>query len=74
VDLADGVGPRQVEQIVVTAHLPVPGVETRTAIAVLVELHRLDHGAHGAVENEDALGREFTKQSSGAGVGRSGHD
>jgi hypothetical protein len=43
------------EQVVVAAHLPVPGIEARAAVALLVEPERLDHGAHGAVEHQDAL-------------------
>ena len=30
-------------------------LETRAAIAGLVQLVALDHGAHGAIEDEDAL-------------------
>ena len=56
-NLADLVGLAEDEQIVVAAHLPVPGIEARAAIAFLVEPERLDHGAHGAVEHENALGR-----------------
>ena len=52
----------EVEQIIVAAHLAVPGVEARAAIALLVEAERLDHGAHGAVEHEDALGRESAQR------------
>ena len=54
-NVAHGVRTAQIEQIVVAAHLAVPGVETRAAIAFLVELERLDHGAHGAVEHQNAL-------------------
>src|SRR4029453_5470674 len=43
------------EQVVVAAHLPVPGIEARAAIPLLVEPERLDHRAHGAVEPQDAL-------------------
>ena len=50
------------EQVVVAAHLPVPGIEARAAIAILVEPERLDHGAHGAVEHQDALGREAAER------------
>ena len=60
----------EIEQVVVAAHLAVPGVETRAAIAFLVELEPLDHRAHGAVEHEDALTQQIQKCSSGAGVGR----
>src|SRR5262249_55001373 len=58
VDVAHRIGPAQVEEIVVAAHLAVPGVEARAAIPLLVEPERLDHGAHGAVEHQDALGGE----------------
>ncbi len=54
-DVAHGVRPAQIEQVVVAAHLAVPGVEAGAAIAFLVQLERLDHGAHGAVEHQDAL-------------------
>ena len=58
VDGAHRVRPRQIEQIVVAAHLAVPGVEARAAKAFLVEPERLDHRAHGAVEHQNALGGE----------------
>src|SRR5687768_3256161 len=73
-DVAHRVGPRQVKQVVVAAHLAVPGVEARAAIALLVELERLDHGAHGAVEHEDALLGGLRKQSTNLGMGRCGHE
>ena len=55
-DIADRLGTADVEQIVVAAHLTVPGVEARAAEGALVELQVLDHGAHGTVEHENALG------------------
>ena len=66
--IALGLGEDQ--QIVVAAHLAVPGIEARAAIAALVELELLDHRAHGAVEHQDALARELQERSSGVGVGR----
>ena len=57
-DVAHGVGTAQVEEVVVAAHLAVPRVEPRAAIAFLVEPEPLDHRAHGAVEHQDALGGE----------------
>src|SRR4051812_33166961 len=60
-DSADGVRLGEDEQVVVAAHLAVPGVEARTAVAALVELELLNHGAHGAVEHQDALGRELAQ-------------
>ena len=61
-DVADRFRLAEDEQIVVAAHLPVPGIEARAAIALLVEPERLDHGAHGAVEHQDALGRELAER------------
>ena len=53
-----GLRPREDKQVVVATHLAVPRVETRAAVAALVQLQLLDHGAHGAVEHQDALGRD----------------
>src|SRR5262249_46204647 len=50
------------EQIVVAAHFTVPGIEARAPKTLLVETERLDHGAHGAVEHEDALGRYLAQR------------
>src|SRR5579883_1348792 len=61
-NIAHRVRLRQNQQIIVAAHLAVPGIETRTAIAFLVQLQLLDHGAHGTVEHQDALGREVAKK------------
>src|SRR5262249_59701664 len=57
-DVADRVRTREDKQIVVATDLAVPGVEARAAVALLVELELLDHGAHGAVEHQDALARD----------------
>ena len=46
-----------------------PGIETRAAIAFLVELQRLDHRAHGAVEHENALPHQIEEFGAGAGGG-----
>ena len=67
-DGADGVRPGEIEQIVVAAHLAVPGVEARAAKAFLVEPERLDHRAHGAVEHENALGRGAAQRGFGFGT------
>ena len=61
-DVADRLGPGEVEEIVVAAHLAVPRVEAGAAVARLVEAEGLDHGAHGAVEHQDALGRGFAER------------
>ena len=67
-DFADRVRLREDEQVVVAADLAVPGVEARAAIAALVELELLDHGAHGAVEHQDALGRDAAEFLFGVGL------
>ena len=61
---AHRVGPREIEEIVVAAHLAVPGIEAGAAITLLVEPERLDHRPHGAVEDENALGRELPQRRS----------
>ena len=61
-DVADMVRLAEDEQIVVAADFAVPGIETRAAIALLVEAERLDHGAHGAIEHQDALARELAQR------------
>ena len=48
----------QHQEIVVAAHLAIPGIEARAAITFLVQLERLDHGAHRAVEHQDALANQ----------------
>ena len=63
-DVAHRLRLAQVEQIVVAAHLAVPGIEARAAIAGLVQLVLLDHRAHRAVEHEDALGAPLRAGSS----------
>ena len=72
-DLADRIRSAEIEQVVVAAHLAVPGVEAGAAIALLVELHLLDHRAHRAVEHQDARGRGLAngfRWCLGLGVGR----
>ena len=51
-------GTAQIQQIVVAAHLAVPGIEPCPPIASLVETERLNHRAHCAVEHQNALGGE----------------
>ena len=66
-DVAHRVRPAQIEQVVIAAHFPVPGIEPGAAIALLVELELLDHGAHGAVEHEDALAHQLEERGAGGG-------
>ena len=55
VDLADDVRLGQHKQIVVALQIVAMVLEARAPIARLVQLIALDHGAHGAVEDQDAL-------------------
>ena len=55
---ANRVRTTQIEQIVVAAHLAVPGVETRAPITAFVETKRLNYRAHCAVEHQNALSGE----------------
>jgi hypothetical protein len=72
-NVAHRVRPAQVQQVVVAAQLAVPGVEAGAAESFFVQLERLDHGAHGAVEHQDALLKRVGE--GGAGTGRrSGHE
>ena len=68
-NVAHRVGLGQDQEVVVAPHVAVPGIEAGAPIAFLVELELLDHGAHGAVEHQDALGREATKALLGRGTG-----
>ncbi len=63
VNVADRLRLGEVEKIVVSPHLAVPGVEARAAKRALVEPQRLDHRAHGAVEHEDALARGLAQRA-----------
>ena len=60
-DIAYRVRLREIEQIVVAAYIALPFGEARAAIAGFAEPERLDHGAHGTVEHENALGREVSE-------------
>ena len=70
-DPLDRVGLREDEQVVVAADFSIPCVKTRAAIAALVELELLDHGAHGTVEHQDALGGDAAESSARCRIWRS---
>ena len=61
VDVAHRVGLGEDEKIVVAAQIVAVVAEALAAEILLGELQRLDLGAHGAVEHEDALGRGFAQ-------------
>ncbi len=54
-DLLDDFGPGQIEQIVVALDIARPILEPLAAISRFIQAIALDHGAHGAVENDNAL-------------------
>jgi hypothetical protein len=68
VDVADHVGPREAEQLVVALHVLVEVLEALTPVLGLAQLEALDHGAHGAIEDGDAVLQDVG-QRLGAGVG-----
>src|SRR4029077_4443244 len=55
VDVGDDVRLRQIERIVVQAQISRMMGELLAAVIGLLEMPRLDHGAHGAIEQQDAL-------------------
>ena len=68
VDIADDFGLGQRQQVVVALEIGSPILETLAAIIRLLQLITLDHGAHRAIQNQDALGEQFIEQI-GAVVG-----
>ena len=55
VDLADDLRLRQHQKVVIALEIVAVILEALAAIACLVQLVALDHGAHGAVEDKDTL-------------------
>ncbi len=55
VDLANHGGTGQHQQVIVALDVGVPVGEARAAIIGLTELVALDHGAHGAIDDQDPL-------------------
>ena len=66
-DVADRVGLRQDEQVVVAAQILRPVLEALATELGLREAVRLDHRAHGAVEHQDAFGRDGAEPGFGFG-------
>ena len=76
VDLADHVGPRQDQQVVVALQILRVILEALAAEVRLRQLVALDHRAHRAVEDEDARGeraieRARRREAGGRAIGRS---
>ena len=67
-DAGDDLRLRQREQVVVARLLAVVIVEAVAVVVVLLEAVALDHGAHGAVEDEDAMGEEFAQEAGTVGL------
>ena len=72
VDVGNQIGPGQAEQLVVAFDVLVEVLEALAPVLRLAELEALDHGAHGAVKNGNALAQK-AGQGLGAGVGESSH-
>ena len=66
-DFAHRVRLRQREQIVVAAHVALPVLEAGIAEGGFVEPALLQHGAHAAVEQQNALGGEGAEVGFGFG-------
>src|SRR5690606_22971784 len=69
VDLIDDVGPHQRQQLVVALEVLAMFGETLPAEVGFAELVSLDHGAHGAVQDQDALLQQADEVAA-AGIGR----
>jgi hypothetical protein len=67
VDLADHVGAREHEDLVVAAQVARVVAEALAAEVGLAELARLDHRAHRAIDHEDPLGEDPLECASGLG-------
>ncbi len=78
----DVIGPREGEQVVVAAQGPLMASEPLAPEFRFLQLQVLDHGAHAAVQQQDALGerslqerdplRVTPRQGGGSGAGRHG--
>ncbi len=68
VDVADHIRPRDDEQVVVPLEVARPGGEALAPVVGLRQPVALDHGSHGAVEDQDPLGEQGAE-----GVRVSGH-
>ena len=57
-DLAQHIGPRQLQHLVVALEILPMACEARAAVVGLAQFVALDHRAHCAVDDEDALGQQ----------------
>ncbi len=58
-DAADDLRLGQRQQVIIALEVAGPVGKALAAIAGLVQLVLLDHGAHGTVEDDDALGEKL---------------
>ena len=70
VDVADHVGAGEAEQLVVALHVFVEVFEALAAILRFVQLEALNHGAHRAVEDGDAIFQNFGQRLSACVIQR----
>ena len=63
-DAADDVRLRQRQQVVVALLVADVGVKAFAVVVTTLQAMSLDHGAHGPVQNQDALIEQAVKQGS----------
>ena len=72
-DLGDHIRPDQGQQFVVALQILAVAGEALAAEIRLAQLVALDHGAHGAVQDQDALAQQSGEvAAAGKGLGRIG--
>ena len=59
---------REQQEVVVTFEIAREISEARAAVIGLLQAVALDHGAHGAIENQNALGEEIGEQGCAVGL------
>ena len=72
-DVADDLRPGEGEQVVVAGELAVVIGIWRAAKVGLAQLVPLDHGAHGPVQHQHALGRSRFERGQTGGAPADGH-
>jgi len=68
VDTADHVGPRDAEKVVVALEVLGRSGKTLAAVVGLDQFFPLHHGAHGAVEDQDALRQQLAQFGAAVGL------
>ena len=70
VNLRDQLGPGEREQFVIAFHITRVTGKLRAAVLLFGEPVLLNHGAHRAIQNEDAAGKKRTQDGFSIGGGR----